>query len=209
MTDIIISNYNQNSASKAYGYIYRAISPYGKIYIGQTTKELRKYIRTHYFSQSRLNKKGAANNRYFIRALKKYGPQNFKWTCICECYSKNDLNLTENYFIMNFYESTNKTKGYNLREGGDSGGKLSHTTKQKLSEAVKKHFSDELNKKKMSEAIKNFYKNPDNVKKQSETMKNYYKNNPHKYKNQVLAMKLANDKRKENYQISKKSRSPA
>lgn len=138
MINIIISNYCKNNLIKPYGYIYRAISPSGKIYIGQTTKDLKFYINRAY--KIRLKSKSKNYNRYFYRALRKYGFKNFKWHCLCECHSLDDLNFAETYYIVNFYKSINPKLGYNLNGGGNSLGIHSPILRRKNSEAIKKYL---------------------------------------------------------------------
>lgn len=99
-----------------YGYIYKITNMVNnKIYIGQV------YNKSIY---DRFNRhcKGANphSKSYLCRALYKYGKENFKIEQIEECYSIEELNIREKYWIA-YYNSTNSNIGYNLTLGGDGG----------------------------------------------------------------------------------------
>ncbi len=78
-----------------------------KIYIGQDSNNNPEYI-------------GSGN--LLLRAIKKYGINNFKKEILEICKSKDELNNKEKFWIAK-YNSTNKKIGYNISEGG-TGGKL-------------------------------------------------------------------------------------
>ena len=92
-----------------------------KIYIGQDTKNNPNYL---------------GSGKYFKYALKKYGKENFSKEIIEFCDSIISLNECEKYWI-NFYGSTNKSIGYNISLGGQSGFMIglqhSDETKKKFS----------------------------------------------------------------------------
>ena len=89
-----------------YGYIYKTTNLVNnKIYIGQhkaSTFEPQKYI---------------GSGVILDNAIKKYGLENFKNELICICYSKEELDAKEVYYI-NLYNSTNRLIGYNIQTGG-------------------------------------------------------------------------------------------
>ena len=93
------------------GIIYKAISPVGKIYIGQTIESFKERIRGH--KKDSLREK--TKNIKFYHALRKYGIENFKWEII-EKLPKSLLNEKEIFYIKkyNSYKS-----GYNSTLGGD------------------------------------------------------------------------------------------
>lgn len=101
-----------------------------KVYIGQTTGTLRRRKSLHLSSAQR------GDGYYFQRALKKYGKNNFKWATIDFAYSKRTLDRKEKYWIKE-YKSTNSKYGYNLMDGGGSGGIPNEVTRKKLSIANK------------------------------------------------------------------------
>lgn len=79
----------------------------GKVYIGQSVN-----IERRWHSHKYANCKSSA----IYSAIKKYGIENFSFKVIEEC-SIEELNDKEMYWI-NFYDSTNSNKGYNLNLGG-------------------------------------------------------------------------------------------
>lgn len=93
----------------------------GKIYIGQTSKDLN----TNYLG----------SGRAIIKAIKKYGKCNFKREVLEECDSKEYMNNREKYWIQHF-DSINRTIGYNVSIGGE-GGNLGYEVNQKISETKK------------------------------------------------------------------------
>ena len=139
--------------------IYKATNKInGKCYIGQT-KNLGRRIRDHI-----RDKKSVIS-----QAIRKYGVVNFKW-CILEiCFSQEELNEKEQWYIKHF--NSFGESGYNLTIGGENpplrcgtfeelygdekakelkhnlkirnkGKKVSEETKIKISEANKKYFKE-------------------------------------------------------------------
>lgn len=137
----------------------------GKCYIGQTVQDFHKRISQHK-SDSLVDSTGMPIHR----AIKKYGWDNFVCEIICECSDIDDLNDKEIQCITECGSMV--PSGYNICEGGKSGGKriftdehienlkaaqqkrskdtwgpLSEGTKQKMSDAKKgakrEQFSDE------------------------------------------------------------------
>lgn len=118
---------------KPYGVIYKITNLVnGKIYVGLTTKTIEKRLNQHIHS----NGCSAITD-----AIKKYGKENFKIEIICECFSKNELNEREIYFI-DFYKSLVTCNGYNIESGGNSS-KLSEKSKEKIRQkAIGRKVSD-------------------------------------------------------------------
>lgn len=90
-----------------FGIVYRAKNKLnGKVYIGQTTKTLseRRYAHEH----------DRVSCAYFHNALKKHS-NNFDWIILCTVFHPSPafLDECEEYFI-NYYNSTDNTRGYNL-----------------------------------------------------------------------------------------------
>lgn len=133
----------------------------GKRYIGITCQKPEKRWR---------NGKGYEGNGYFIKAINKYGWDNFEHIIIAKGLDEEEAKWLEIELIRE-WDTTNKDKGYNITLGGDgtSGcNPLERMTdeqlkewKRKQSEARKgenncmygKHHSEET-KKKLSEALK-------------------------------------------------------
>lgn len=98
-----------------YGYIYKITNLINnKVYIGQVYN---KSIEDRFNRHCNEAKKSKS---YIARAINKYGKVNFKIEQIEECYSKQELDNREKYWIA-YYNSTNSSFGYNLTLGGDGG----------------------------------------------------------------------------------------
>ena len=101
----------------------------GKSYIGQTiNEEFRKKDHIH-----------GKYKCYFHDALKKYGVENFEY-CVLEKIEESKLSEREIYWI-DFYQTHDHDKGYNLTLGGEGTRGFSHPVseeaKQKISKANK------------------------------------------------------------------------
>ena len=94
------------------GIIYCAYNKVnGKRYIGQTVQGLKKRKAQHYSHDGCV---------YFHRALMKYKEEDWEWTVIEEDLDKDALNEREKYWIQ-YYNTLNPDKGYNLSSGGFDG----------------------------------------------------------------------------------------
>ena len=94
----------------------------GKKYVGQTCQNPRERWD---------NGRGYKRCTYFYNAIQKYGWENFEHEIIASNLTKEEADNFEKLLIdkLNLLDSA---LGYNLREGGSGGGRLSETTKQKL-----------------------------------------------------------------------------
>lgn len=114
-----------------------------KIYIGESL-DINYRLYRHKLS---VNRKGHQSR--IINAIKKYGWENFGVE-ILHIFQDNIDKLTllalEAAFIE-FYDSTNKIIGYNITVCGNdfSGRKASEATKKKLSDSLKKFYSNKSN----------------------------------------------------------------
>lgn len=80
----------------------------GMRYVGQTKKSVKQRFKEH-----------AKKDSHLGRAIKKYGEQNFRYGVIKTCYSKEEMNYWERYYIAVL--KTKSPTGYNHTDGGDSG----------------------------------------------------------------------------------------
>jgi len=113
-----------------YGFIYSIVNKVnGKIYIGQTTRDIKKRIVEH---KSAFNLQNH-NNQYLLNAFNKYGWNNFEFSIIDTAISLDDLNLKEVDYIQK-YKSIDKNFGYNIELGGNNA-KPSIETLRKMSES--------------------------------------------------------------------------
>lgn len=96
---------------KKYGIIYCAYNKINnKRYIGQTIQRLCERKAAHYSKDKEI---------YFHRALHKYEYNDWEWSEIDTAESKQELDEKEQYWIE-YYETCNPKKGYNIQKGGDS-----------------------------------------------------------------------------------------
>lgn len=110
-------------------FIYKTINLINnKIYIGQsvyTPEEASNYL---------------GSGKYLRLAIDKYGKENFIREILEEC--ENHLLDEREIFWISYFDSTNLEIGYNLLQGGQSriGTKLPESTKNLISESVKKYY---------------------------------------------------------------------
>lgn len=77
----------------------------GKIYVGQSMKDDESYL---------------GSGTILMKALKRYGRENFERTILENCTDKAHMNEREKFWIEH-YDSTNRTIGYNISTGGVGG----------------------------------------------------------------------------------------
>lgn len=157
------------------------------------------YIGKHQSSKYDNNYYGSGTN--IIRAIKKYGKNNFVNEIIEIAYTIEELNEKEKYYIKH-YKDKYPDNCYNIALGGDGGDTFSKKTeeekklfkeemtrinrercssedfKEKLSIAGKKRYSDPEERKKQSIKIKESWSNVSLKDRQSEKLKEYFKENP-------------------------------
>lgn len=125
--DYQILDGNEIRNDKAYGYVYETVNLInGKRYIGQHSK---KYFDKNYYG----------SGKHLKSAIKKYGKENFDVILLGWCYSKEDLDFGENYFIESC--DTLVPNGYNLMTGY-SHGKHNKETKEIISKITKERLKD-------------------------------------------------------------------
>jgi hypothetical protein len=96
-----------------FGVVYKITDKLGKCYIGQ-----------HLGDGSDIGITYFGSGRYLKRAMKKYGKEYFTYWVFEKCYSQEQLDVMEKYYIK-FFQSTAKENGYNLTKGGDGGDTVS------------------------------------------------------------------------------------
>lgn len=113
--------------------VYKHTSPDGKVYIGVTCQNPKKRWR---------NGRGYSYNSHFIRAITKYGWDNFRHEIIADGVSKEQAYEIEIELISK-YKSTDQRYGYNHRNGGagsNEGIVSSDESRRKRSIAMKGRF---------------------------------------------------------------------
>ena len=112
---------------------------YGFIYITKYEGNGMKYIGKCKFNKITGWLKYIGSGTHFLRAVKKYGKENFCRKIIAIAYSKEELNLLEIKFIRN-HNAVKSKKYYNLGKGGEGNTSIpSKETRQKMSEMRKNH----------------------------------------------------------------------
>lgn len=105
-----------------------------KIYIGYSIHPILRY-RDHLVLS--IDKK--VKNRRLYSAIRKHGISNFLVKILGEFQTKEEVKLVETYFI-NYYDSFNPLKGYNMTLGGDGGDTFSQKT-DKEKQITRKNMS--------------------------------------------------------------------
>lgn len=102
----------------------------GKIYIGQS-RDIEKRWSNH--------KSALRNNHHksshLQSAWNKYGEDAFEFNILENC-SKEDLNDNEDWWV-DYFDATNRDKGYNLESGGKYNYHIRDETRKKMSDAKK------------------------------------------------------------------------
>ena len=132
-------------------YIYKIECLIGaKIFIGQTTTSLEKRIAAYKGDVSKYKRGKYKANSKIIRAIAKYGFENFRFFIIDKAKSQQELDLKEKFWIS-IYNSTIQGIGYNIQLGGFGVGKHSDETKKIISEKAKGRIP--YNKGKIGEGL--------------------------------------------------------
>ena len=136
-----------NEANEKKWLLYVHITPCGKRYYGITEQKPKKRW---------ANGKGYKRNKYFTRAIEKYGWTNITHEILAEDLTKYEAAELEKYMIQ-WYDTANEKYGYNLSRGGEGGNSGCERTEEwnhNISKANKgKQFSEE-HKQKISETQK-------------------------------------------------------
>ena len=177
------------------GLIYKAVSPSGKVYIGQTTKTLNERKNEHHYEA--FNKNRAGYNYAISCAIRIYN-KNIKWKIMYDNIPIAQLNNMEIWCIGNY---DTFMKGYNSTLGGKGnsgyspsletrikiskagkGRKLSKETCRKMSMAQKGKKHSEETRRNISKSLKGKKLSEEHKKKMSESRKGRKLSEEHKKK---------------------------
>lgn len=150
--------------------VYKHTSPTGKVYIGITKRK----------PEKRWNSgRGYESNRYFYRAIQKYGWENFKHEIIVDGLDQDEATETERRLIAE-YDSTNPAAGYNIEAGGLNGSAKFTKSMRATFSARGKRVAKERPEliETMKDAQREYFADPKNRKKHSDTLKQYYRTHP-------------------------------
>lgn len=117
-----------------------------KVYIGQTCQEVDRRWREG---------EGYSGSPRFYSAIIHYGWKNFTHEIIENNLTKEEANIREQFWIQ-YYDSTNSDKGYNLTEGGENH-LYSNESKEKMSQSAINRFSKAEERQFQSERLKKAY----------------------------------------------------
>ena len=159
-----------------------------KVYIGQTTWDIEKYIVSHMKCALETNLK-----KYFYNAIRKHGIQNFIWKVLAHCYSMDDLDWAEKYFILEYYESNSSEKGYNVAIGGHWGNYTDVELKlhgEMCSKINKETWQDPIVRKNRIEGLKKVFNHPDYKLKMSKMYKVLFNTPDQRLKRKIYIQKM-------------------
>lgn len=91
---------------------------FGYIYLTTNLINNKKYIGQHHANRFTEGYKGSG--KLILRAIRKYGPENFRVELLEYCYSQEELDTKEEFYIMK-YKALESDQFYNLAHGGSSG----------------------------------------------------------------------------------------
>lgn len=126
--------------------VYKYTSPSGKIYIGQTCRDLKK--------RAGSNGIGYRKSVHFYNAITKYGWKSFTVQIMANGLTLKEADWLEQYLIS-YYHSNESEYGYNISAGGKGvKGHMSEEQKLHISAATKGRVKSELERKRLLEAFK-------------------------------------------------------
>lgn len=177
--------------------VYMHRFPNGKVYIGITCQkpEYRWGQGSHY-----------QNQPLIFNAIVKYGWDNIKHIILFEGLSKEDAEEKEINLIA-AYDSTNREKGYNIENGGNSAGKHSKETIEKMSAGIKMAYKNSEYKEKKIAAAKKSYARPEYKKQLSERTKRLWQSEA--YRSKMISVhknKIVTDETKKKVSEARKGR---
>jgi len=105
----------------------------GKVMVGQTVTT----VTTRWTRHMKLLRKGIHENPHLQNSWNKYGEDVWIINPIDTATCVEELNILEDFYIVDVFDSMNPERGYNLRRGGYNG-RFSEESKKRMSEAQKK-----------------------------------------------------------------------
>ena len=155
------------SYQMVYGYIYKIGFPNGKVYIGLTTRTLRRRKTEHKWEAKN------GNPRYVYNAIRKYNMVDTLELIVIDTAETRDELCRKETEQIEIHQSCNKEYGYNGTRGGDGvvGYEYTEELKQKRSDAAKEHWEDPKARQRASDAAKEQWEDPKARQKASDAMK--------------------------------------
>jgi group I intron endonuclease len=137
-----------------------------KVYIGKS-KNIHKRIIQH---KHLLKIKSKDENEHLINSYHKYGNENFEYFVLEFLENDEKIVAKRELYWMKIYDSLNPLKGYNLRSDSDSKMIVHQKTKDKITERLKKEWSEGKRDNHSVKLSDNWKLTPERNKKQSEIM---------------------------------------
>lgn len=109
----------------------------GKVYVGKTVNFRKRYVS---YKASYYNRTERQINSYLMNSIDKYKPENFTFSILESCSI--DYLAERELFWMVELESTNLEKGYNLRMDSSTGMITHDSTREKISNRLKKEYAE-------------------------------------------------------------------
>jgi group I intron endonuclease len=100
----------------------------GKVYVGQTVRDVNDRLRQHKVDGAR-----RAKNLPITLAIHKYGWSAFEKFVLGTAQTQEELNTLEQHWIAHY--DCLAPRGYNLKDGGQQGGRMHEETKRKIGAA--------------------------------------------------------------------------
>lgn len=106
---------------------------YGYIYLTENLLNGKKYIGQHRCAE--FDTRYYGSGVLLLKAIQKYGKQNFKTTVLCECFSEEELNEQERKLILD-HNAVNSSDYYNISDGGSNGNGLAGKSSDEIADIV-------------------------------------------------------------------------
>lgn len=137
-----------------------------KVYIGKS-KNIHQRIIQH---KHLLKIKSKDENEYLINSYHKYGDENFEYFVLEFLDFDEKLVAERELYWIKIYDSLNSTKGYNLRSDSDSKMIVHQTTRDKITNRLKKEWSEGKRDQHSIKLSDNWKTTPERNQKQSKIM---------------------------------------
>ncbi len=150
-----------------------------KVYIGKTKCV---YKRIHAHLSAFKNKSLSKINPYLFKAFKKYKLNNFEYSVLEILPYKEEILSRRELYWMDYFDSCNRDKGYNLRRDSSTKMIVHNDTRKKISKRLKKEWKSGIRVNHGKKLSKNWRNNTIRKKNQSKL----FSNTLTKYKYKVI-----------------------
>lgn len=137
-----------------------------KVYIGKSKNIYQRIVQHKHL----LKIKSKDENEYLINSYHKYGDKNFEYFVLEFLENDEKLVSERELYWIKIYDSLNCDKGYNLRSDSDSKMIVHQKTRDKITNRLKKEWSEGKRNKHSSKLSENWKTTPERNQKQSKIM---------------------------------------